>query len=317
MTDYGHDLEFGYFLDPGSREPERTLDIAQRVDALGYDLIGIRDHPYQPLHFDAIALAAFILGQTERVRLFQDVANLPLRHPVVLARTAATLDQLSGGRFELGLGAGAFWDAIRGLGGPVRKPKAALDALHEAVIVIRGMWSGERGMSFRGEHYPLHDANGGPVPAHEIGIWLGVVGPKALALTGRIGDGWVPSMTWVPPIKAIESSAIIDRAAVAAGREPAAIRRIYNVGGTFAPTNTKADDIDHEIVGPPEHWVEVLTHFAVDIGFATFVLAMPPDEPTLRTFIEEVVPAVRERVAAARRATGTRPADPPGPGGLP
>ena len=302
MSDYGHHLEFGYFLDPGAREPERTLDIAQRIDALGYDLIGIQDHPYQPAHFDAVALAAYILGQTDRVRLFQDVANLPLRHPAVLAKTAATLDLLSGGRFELGLGAGAFWDAIRGLGGPVRTPKEALDALEEAVIVIRGMWSGQRGMRFGGEHYPLHGAHGGPVPAHEIGIWLGVVRPRALALVGRIGDGWIPSMSYVPPLKAIEGNAIIDRAAVTAGRDPAAIRRIYNIGGTFAPTNTKADDIDREIVGPPEHWVEVLTHLALDLGFSTFVLSSSPDQATLRTFIEEVAPDVKDRVTAARRA---------------
>ena len=257
MTDYGHDLEFGYFLVP---------------------------------------------GQTERVRLFQDVANLPLRHPVVLAKTAATLDQLSGGRFELGLGAGAFWDAIRGLGGPVRKPKAALDALEEAVIVIRGIWSGQRGMSFGGEHYPLNGAHGGPVPAHEIGVWLGVLGPRALALTGRVADGWIPSMSYMPPIETIERNAVIDRAATAAGRDPAAIRRIYNIGGTFAPTNTKADDIDREIVGPPEHWVEVLTHYALDLGFSTFVLAAEPDQRTLQTFIDEVAPAVRDRVAAARKA---------------
>ena len=297
MTDYGQDLEFGYFLDPGNREPERTLDIAQRVDALGHDLIGIQDHPYQLLHFDAVALSGFILGQTGRVRLFQDVANLPMRHPVVLAKTAATLDQLSDGRFELGLGAGAFWDAIRGFGGP----KQALDALEEAVIVIRGMWSGQRGMSFGGEYYLLNDALGGPVPAHQIGIWLGVLGPKALAPTGRIGDGWVPSMSYVPPIKAMASNAIIDRAAVAAGREPSEIRRIYNVTGTFAPTNTKADDIDREIVGPPEHWVEVLTHFALDLGFSTFVLGADPDQRTIQTFIDEVAPAVKQRVAVARR----------------
>ena len=302
MTDYGHNLEFGYFLDPGSREPERTLDIAQRVDALGYDLIGIQDHPYQPAHFDAVALSAFILGQTERVRLFQDVANLPMRHPAVLAKTAATLDQLSGGRFELGLGAGAFWDAIRGLGGPVRTPKQALDALEEAVIVIRGIWSGQRGMRFGGEHYPLHGAHGGPSPAHNIGVWLGVLGPRALALTGRVADGWIPSMSYVPPIETVERNAAIDRAAAAAGREPAAIRRIYNIGGSFAPTNTKADDIDREIVGPPEHWIEVLTHLALDHGFATFVLAAEPDGATLRTFIEEVAPALKDRVTAARLA---------------
>jgi alkanesulfonate monooxygenase SsuD/methylene tetrahydromethanopterin reductase-like flavin-dependent oxidoreductase (luciferase family) len=300
MADYGHDLRFGFFLDPGSREPDRTLAVARQLDALGFDLIGIQDHPYQPLHFDAFALAGVILGQTERVRVFPDVANLPMRHPVVLAKTAATLDLLSGGRFEMALGAGAFWDAIRGIGGPVRKPKAALDALHEAVIVMRGIWSGERGMRFGGEHYRLDGGHGGPVPAHKIPIWLGVVGPKALALCGKIGDGWVPSMAYVTPGQAIRSNAIIDEAAAEAGRDPAAIRRVYNISGTFAPTNTKADDIDHEIVGPPEHWVEVLTHYVLDIGFSTFVLWGRPDEATLRTYIEEVTPAVRERVAAAR-----------------
>ncbi len=301
MADYGHDLEFGYFLVPDAREPERTLDIAQRLDDLGYDLIGIQDHPYQPAHVDAFALAGFILGQTKQIRIFPDVANLPMRHPVIIAKTAATLDQLSGGRFDLGLGAGAFWDAIRGIGGPVRKPKAALDALEEAVIVIRGMWSGERGMRFGGEHYQLNGAHSGPLPAHEMGIWLGVIGPKALALTGRIGDGWIPSMAYVPPIKAIESNAIIDAAAVAADRDPSAIRRIYNIGGTFAPTVTKANDIDREIVGPPEHWVEVLTHLAADIGFGTFVLTSSTDQETLRTFIEDVGPAVKERVADLRK----------------
>lgn len=305
MTDYGHDLEFGYFLDPtsraGSDDPARMMATARLLDTLGYDLIGIQDHPYQPKHVDAFALAGFILGQTTRIRVFPDVANLPMRHPVILARTAATLDQLSGGRFELGLGAGAFWDAIRGIGGPVRTPKQALSALEEAVIVIRGMWSGERGMRFAGEHYQLNGAHSGPLPAHEMGIWLGVLGPRALALTGRIGDGWVPSMSYVTPRKAIAGNAIIDRAAAAAGRDPSAIRRVYNVGGTFAPTNTKADDIDREIAGPPEHWVDVLTHLALDLGFGTFILSSPPDETTLRTFIEEVAPAVRERVAASRR----------------
>src|SRR5262245_45637650 len=117
MPDYGHDLQFGFFLDPSTGDPRRTLEIAQIIDELGYDLIGIQDHPYQQKHFDAMALIAYILGQTEKVRVFPDVANLPLRLPAMLAKQAATLDQLSGGRFELGLGASAFWDAIRPMGG--------------------------------------------------------------------------------------------------------------------------------------------------------------------------------------------------------
>ena len=99
MADYGHDLQFGFFVDPSTGNPDRTVEIARILDDLGYDLIGIQDHPYQQKHFDALSLIAYLLGQTERVRIFPDVANLPLRSPVMLAKEAATLDQLSGGRF--------------------------------------------------------------------------------------------------------------------------------------------------------------------------------------------------------------------------
>ena len=143
MPDYGHELQFGFFLDPASSDPARTIEIAHILDELGYDLIGIQDHPYQQKHFDAMALIAYLLGQTTRIRFFPDVANLPLRPPTMLAKEAATLDQLSGGRFELALGAGAFWDAIRAMGGPMREPREAIDALSEAVLLIRDFWSGQ------------------------------------------------------------------------------------------------------------------------------------------------------------------------------
>src|SRR3712207_7877613 len=116
MADYGHDLQFGFFLDPATGDPARTVEVARILDDLGYDLIGIQDHPYQQKHFDALALIGYLLGRTERIRIFPDVANLPLRPPAVLAKQAATLDQLSGGRFELGLGAGGFWEAIVAMG---------------------------------------------------------------------------------------------------------------------------------------------------------------------------------------------------------
>lgn len=121
-------------------------------------------------------------------------------------------------------------------------------------------------------------------------------------MTGRLADGWVaPLMNYGPPAVAAESQAVIDRAAREAGRDPAAIRRIYLVTGALAAAApAPASDSDQAIVGPPEHWAEVLTHLALDIGFDTFVLATPADPETLRTVIEEVAPQVRERVATAR-----------------
>jgi alkanesulfonate monooxygenase SsuD/methylene tetrahydromethanopterin reductase-like flavin-dependent oxidoreductase (luciferase family) len=304
MADYGHDLQFGFFLDPATGDPERTLEIAHILDDLEYALIGIQDHPYQQKHFDAMTLIGYVLAQTDKIRVFPDVANLPLRPPAMLAKQASTLDQLSGGRFELGLGAGAFWDPIRAMGGPVREPKEALASLREAISLIRGYWSGQS-LRFDGEIYQAMGARPGPVPAHEIGMWLGVLGPRALRLTGELADGWIPSMSYVPPSQAAKSNAIIDEAARAAGRDPSAIRRIYNIGGDVSPVvESGTSEDDSQIVGPRDHWVEVLTHLAVDHGFSTFVLWGVPTAPRLRMFIEDIAPAVKERVAEVRAGRG-------------
>ena len=108
------DVTFGYFLIPNAADP--LLDTARDVERLGLDYVGIQDHPYQRRFVDTFALMSAILATTTRLRVFPDVANLPLRPPAVLAKTAASLDVLSGGRFELGLGAGSFWDAAEGYG---------------------------------------------------------------------------------------------------------------------------------------------------------------------------------------------------------
>ena len=112
--------------------------------------------------------------------MFPNVANLPLRPPAVLARSVASLDILSGGRVELGLGAGAFWDAIEAIGGPRRTPREAVDALEEAIGVIRALWTPGRTPRIDGEHYRLHGAKPGPFPVHPVGIWLGAYKPRML-----------------------------------------------------------------------------------------------------------------------------------------
>jgi hypothetical protein len=128
-----------------------------------------------------------------------------------------------------------------------------------------------------------------------------VIGPRALRLTGELADGWVPSLAYVPPSQAAKSNAIIDEAARAAGREPPSIRRIYNIGGDVAPVvEAGASDDDQQIIGPRDHWVNVLTHLAVDHGFSTFVLWGVPTAPRLRMFIDEIAPAVKVRVADVR-----------------
>jgi alkanesulfonate monooxygenase SsuD/methylene tetrahydromethanopterin reductase-like flavin-dependent oxidoreductase (luciferase family) len=302
MPDYGHDIEFGYFLIPDASDSEGVLETARLTDRLGYDLLAVQDHPYQRRHLDALSLLGVILGQTERVRVIQDVGNLPLRPPAVFAKAAASLDLLSSGRFEAGLGAGGFLQPAEAMGAPALTPGESLEALEEAVEILRASWNGERSLRLEGRHYSLQGMHPGPPPAHRIGIWLGAAKPRALALTGRLADGWAaPLMNYVPPAAAAESQVLIDDAARDAGRDPREIRRLYNVPGDFTETApAPASDNDEAIVGPPDHWAEVLTHLALDHGFSTFALIAPPDPGALRTFIEEVAPRVRERVAAAR-----------------
>ncbi len=299
MPDHGRELQFGFFLEPRADAP--VLDRARRLEELGYDLIGIQDHPYQRRFHDTLSLLAAITAVTERITVFPDVANLPLRPPAVLAKAAATIDLLGGGRFELGLGAGGFWDAIAAYGGPRRSPAEALAALGEAIEVIRLVWSGERNLRVDGDHHHLAGAQSGPVPAHDIGIWLGVYGPRALALAGRAADGWVPSLRGdLDQLAAMVTR--LDSAAVEAGRDPGAIRRVLNVNGVI--TDGGSEGVLH---GPVEQWVDRLSGLALDLGFDTFVVWSDAPHADER-FIEEVAPAVREAVGAARRP----PRDPRG-----
>jgi alkanesulfonate monooxygenase SsuD/methylene tetrahydromethanopterin reductase-like flavin-dependent oxidoreductase (luciferase family) len=292
MPDYRREIKFGYFLVPNAADP--LLETAQTVERLGLDYIGVQDHPYQRRYVDTWSLLAMIAARTSRVGLFPDVANLPLRPPAVMAKAAATIDVLSGGRFELGLGGGGFWDAIEAYGGPRRSPGQSLTALTEAIEVIRKVWSGERNLRFEGRHYRLVGAQSGPLPAHPIGIWLGVYGPRALELVGRSADGWVPSFQGeLAPIA--EMAARVDDAAAEAGRDPRAIRRVLNVGGSI--TDGASEGL---LRGPAGQWVEELTDLAVTWGFDTFVLWAEGDDQ-LRRFAEDVVPTTRDEVAAARR----------------
>jgi alkanesulfonate monooxygenase SsuD/methylene tetrahydromethanopterin reductase-like flavin-dependent oxidoreductase (luciferase family) len=286
---YGRSLEFGLSLVPMSADVDLMRALARRADELGLDLIGIQDHPYQWRYLDTLSLIGDLLARTERIRFFPDVANLPLRSPALLAKQAASLDVLSGGRFELGLGAGAFWEPIAAMGGAVRSGREALEALEEAIQIIRVFWSGERTISFEGKHYSVKGLHPGPPPAHPIEIWLGVGKPRALALTGRAADGWVPSLSWATPELVPELARRVDEGAKAAGRDPSEIRRLYNVSGTIVDGPTQG-----LLQGPPEHWIETLTGFAEELGFDTFIF-WPSDEPQaqLERFAEEIVPALR------------------------
>lgn len=273
--DYGQPVRFGVFVIPEATD--RPLRHAAIADELGFDLIGVQDHPYQRRFFDTLTLLTAIAMRTERISVFPDVANMQLRAPALLAKAAATIDVLSGGRFELGLGAGGFSPAVHAYGGPVWTPAQAVSALEEAIQVIRLLWSGQHGIRFEGKYHHLAGAHSGPLPAHPIGIWLGAYKPRMLSMVGRLADGWMPSFGYLKPPDLLTAHEKIDAAARAAGRDPRAIRRLLNVG--YEETET-------------------FVSLVVDFGMDTFLIPDEPDE--MKRFMSEVAPRVREKVEARR-----------------
>jgi alkanesulfonate monooxygenase SsuD/methylene tetrahydromethanopterin reductase-like flavin-dependent oxidoreductase (luciferase family) len=275
------DFKLGIFAVPDATDPAATIELLLAAERSGLDAVGVQDHPYQRRFFDTWTLLAYVAGRTERIRLIPDVTNLPLRPPAMLAKAAASLDVLSGGRVEVGLGAGAFWEAVEAMGGPRRTPKESVDALEEAIAICRAWWDGERSVDVDGEHYRVRGARPGPPPAHRIGIWVGAYGPRMLRLTGRLGDGWLPSLggSYLGAGDALRMQGVIDEAARRAGRSPADVERAANL---MALEGDSAD---------------ALARIVSELRFTTLFAAVPGDGSAVdfvRRLGEDVAPRVRE-----------------------
>jgi alkanesulfonate monooxygenase SsuD/methylene tetrahydromethanopterin reductase-like flavin-dependent oxidoreductase (luciferase family) len=289
-------LSFGISVTPyASAHPEIVAQVlaAERV---GLELVGIQDHPYQRRFLDTFALIGDLLARTTRLRFFPDVASLPMRPPTMLAKAAASLDAMSGGRFELGLGAGAFWDAVAGMGGPQRARRERVPALEEAIHIIRAaldVGPEKRVVRGPGPYYPVPGYPAGPPPAHRVEIWVGAMAPRTLDLIGRLADGWVPASGVGRMAEFAGLGARIDEAAIAAGRDPRAIRRVVNIGGVIT------DGVRGEgpLQGPADQWIENLVTWAREFRVDAFIF-WPPDTEIqqIERFAAEVVPPVRQAV---------------------
>lgn len=283
MPDYGHPLRFASFIAPTHSPASGPVELAQLSERVGFDFVTFQDHPYKSDYLDTWTLLSWVAARTERIGLSGNVLNLPLRQPpVVLARATASLDLLSGGRVSLGLGAGYFWDAIQAAGGRRLTPRQGVAALEEAIDVIRGIWAEDRPGTFDadGEFYPVHGAERGPAPAHEVPVWLGAHQPRMQNLVGRKADGWLPSLPVMQPGGLPKGNAIIDDAAQAAGRDPRDITRLLNIL-------------------PDQQTPEELAEMTIENGVSIFiVISDHPD--VLARFAAETAPAIREHVTRAR-----------------
>jgi alkanesulfonate monooxygenase SsuD/methylene tetrahydromethanopterin reductase-like flavin-dependent oxidoreductase (luciferase family) len=292
---------FGIFLDPSAGNPNEQFRLAKLADDNGLDLLTIQDHPYQGRFFETWTLMTALAMATKQIHVSGNVLNLPLRPPSVLAKQAATLDLLTGGRVEMGIGAGGFWDAIVAYGGTRRTPGEAYAAFEDALHILRGMWdSASRSFSYSGKVYSIKGALVGPTPAHRIPIWTGAMGPKMLKLTGRMADGLFVSLPYVPPQKTLEFNVLIDEGAAEAGRSPDAIRRGYNVGGFIVSGANNIGNMSNSIEGTASYWVDQLVKLYTDYRQDTFIFWGGGDVgQQIETFAKEVVPAVKERIGVS------------------
>ena len=285
-------IQFGLNIPTSAAPGADPVATAIRAEEFGFDFVSSSDHPCgsSPTH-ETWTLLCFIAAATSRIRIATRVLGVPYRPPPMVAKMAETLQRLSGGRLILGLGGGSADDEHRAFGLGVRSPREKVDGLEEAVRIIRGLWT-ESSFTFEGRRYRTEAAELEPKPEHPIPIWLGTFGPRALAVTGRLADGWIPSLGYAPPDEVVGMRERVLEAALAAGRDPSEITCAYNVE---VRVDEQAESDVSVVSGSADGIAERLAGF-VELGFSAFnfMLTAPDADEQAERLAAEVIPAVRE-----------------------
>lgn len=293
---------FGVNVDPSAGDPQEPFQRARLADENALDLITVQDHPYSRNFLETWTLLTALAMKTTRVHVGTNVLNTPLRPPAMLAKMAATLDILSEGRLELGLGAGSYWRGISAYGGDERTPGEAVDAFEETLQIIRGMWENAGGsFTFDGKYHRVRGARPGPTPAHRIRIWLGAYRPRMLRLTGRLADGIFITSTYLQPDGLIYVNRQIDESARQSGRAPMDIRRGYNLMGVIdlGSEDTRLNDPKPgHFYGPMEYWVSEIARLYQGFGQDTFIFWPVAGNELLQVeaFARHVAPQARKAI---------------------
>ena len=235
MTDYGHELEFGLFPTPDAAAAHHVLELAAVAEVSGLDLVTVQDHPYQARHLDAWTLLSVIAARTSTLRVALNVANLPLRNPVVLAGSVASLDLLSGGRVELGHRRRRLLGRHRGRGRACASPRVRRSRRSRRPSASSAaMWAGEGSVRVDGAHHRavgLHAGPGAGAPGGHLGRRLQAA-DAAAHRPARRRLAAEPGLRGARRARADERRAST-RPRSTAGRAPEAVRRLYNVSGSF------------------------------------------------------------------------------------
>jgi alkanesulfonate monooxygenase SsuD/methylene tetrahydromethanopterin reductase-like flavin-dependent oxidoreductase (luciferase family) len=288
-------LSFGLGIPAGPVPGFDPVGYGRRAEELGFDFLTISDHPAATGDtYEAWTVLSWIAASTSRIRLGSRVLGVPYRPPAIVAKMAETFDRLSDGRLILGLGGGYSDGEFRAFGLPVPSAREKVDGMADAIRIARGLWAGP-GFSHRGRVHHVEDATVAPLPEHRIPIWLGTFGDRALAVTGELADGWIPSLGSAPPEAVPAMIGKILAAAGSAGRGPEEFTFAYHFEVDPSPDASTESWV---VSGPAGKIAERLAGFA-ELGFTAFSLVPggPDRFETMQLLADEVIPAVRELVA--------------------
>ena len=311
-------IDFGVFLSTERSSFADLLSEAKNCERLGYHSIWLSDHlvgMYIDPNADRLecwtALAS-LAGATSSIRLGQLVLCNPFRHPPLLAKMAATLDLISGGRLELGMGAGWHEPEFRAYGYPFEKPGARIRRLEEAVRIVKLLWT-EESPSFDGQYYQVRNAYCSPKPVQKPHppLMIGGEGDRLLRVVALHADVCNFSAWLGTPEDYSRRLDILQRNCETVGRDHREIRRSWAAyalidedpeevekqaelfAEKMAPTlRLTPDRVKLPISGTPEECVEQIRRY-IDIGISLFILRFVGKNPReeARIFASEVIPS--------------------------
>ena len=318
MQIHGDAIRFGIHSGPQNTTYEDYRDLWLRAEELGYDWVSDFDHFYPIFsdpagpQFEGLTLLSAMAAQTSRLRSAVLVLGVTYRHPAVVAKMAATIDHVSGGRLELGMGAAWFELEHEQYGIPFPRIGVRMDMLDEACRIMRSLWTQET-TTFEGKHFQLKDARLEPKPVQEhLPLVIGGSGERrTLRIVAEHGDIWNTFYGDLDHYRHLLD--VLAGHCADVGRDPADVRKSL----TFRAVLDEDEGAAREraaalygdppperlqkmmIVGTPDQAVELLRPYA-DLGAGDFLLGQlaPIDTPTIELVAESVAPALKALVRA-------------------
>jgi F420-dependent oxidoreductase-like protein len=306
-------MKFGIHTGPQLCTIDELRALWRFADTHGFHWVSIWDHFY-PAQLsghdgpclEAIATHAALASETRNVRVGCLVYCVPYRHPAVLAKALVTIDHVSGGRMECGLGAGWHEQEFTAHGIPFLPIADRLDQLEEAAQIVRSLFDVER-TTFLGKHFRIDGAFASPKPVQRHPrIWIGGGGEKRLLrLVARHADAW--NIPFVAPDAFAHKSQVLDAWCVREGREPASVLRTVNLGLALTETAAELPRLEERLeaqfgktlsfvrpgmlVGTPDQVADRIAEYRrAGAEWVILALRAPFDLQSLQLFTERVMP---------------------------